>query len=311
MDNYKKKKNVALLSVASNSILIILKLLAGLFIGSISVISEAIHSGVDLIAAIIAFFAVRTANKPPDKGHRFGHGKYENLSGTIEALLIFFAAGWIIYEAIHKLLNPQSMETVGWGVIIMAVSAIVNIIVSHQLFKVGKQTDSLALLADAWHLRTDVYTSGGVAVGLLLYVLGTWLLPTINLRWVDPVVAIMVALLIFKAAYDLTLQSVGGLLDVSLPKEEEAFFIETINSFYPKALSYHNFKTRKGGADRFVEFHLIVEASMSVQDSHDITVDITKTIRDKFPGTTVMIHIEPCEKGCADKCKANCRKQTI
>ncbi|MEI7502523.1 MAG: cation diffusion facilitator family transporter [Paludibacter sp.] len=183
-----------MLSVISNTTLVVFKLIIGIIIGSVSVISEAIHSGVDLVAAIIAYFAVKTANKPPDSKHLYGHGKYENFSGTIEAVLIFVAAGWIIFEAVKKLLHPEPMEEVGWGIIIMIISALVNIFVSNKLFKVGKETDSIALQADAWHLKTDVYTSLGVAVGLsLIYLTGIQIL--------DPIVAILVALMIIRESY--------------------------------------------------------------------------------------------------------------
>jgi cation diffusion facilitator family transporter len=306
MEIEKRKRNVALLSVASNSFLVAFKLIIGLFIGSVSVISEAIHSGVDLVAAIIAFFAVKTAGKPADDRHTFGHGKFENLSGTIEALLIFVAAGWIIYEAINKLLHPSEIEQVGLGIVIMAISAIFNFFVSQRLFKVGKESDSLALLADGWHLRTDVYTSAGVAVGLILYYMSKFLFPQYNFYWIDPVIAILVALLILKAAYQLTVQSTGGLLDEKLPKEEEKKILDIIHSKEPRILSYHNFKTRKAGAERFIEFHLIVDAAMSVKDAHDICDEITDEIKTGLHRSIVMIHTEPCLNACKKKCLANC-----
>jgi cation diffusion facilitator family transporter len=306
MEIEKKKRQVAMLSVTSNSLLVVFKLIIGLAIGSVSVISEAIHSGVDLLASIIAFFAVKTAGKPADDRHTFGHGKFENLSGTIEALLIFVAAGWIIREAISKLLHPHPMQEVGWGILIMAVSSLINFLVSQRLFKTGKESDSLALLADGWHLRTDVYTSAGVAFGLFLYYTGRLIFPQYNLYWVDPVVAMIVALLIVKAAYQLTVQSTGGLLDEKLPKEEEKQILEIIHSKEPRILSYHNFKTRKAGSERFIEFHLIVEPDMSVKDAHDICDAITFDIKALLKRSVVMIHTEPCMHTCKKKCLANC-----
>ena len=144
-----KKTAAAILSVASNSLLIILKVVAGLLIGSVAVLSEAIHSGVDLVAALIALFAVRASGREADERHPFGHGKVENISGTIEALLIFAAAAWIIYEAIRKLIDPQEISMPFWGVGVMLVSALVNLFVSGHLFKVSKETDSVSLKADA------------------------------------------------------------------------------------------------------------------------------------------------------------------
>ena len=215
MDVQKRKTRVALLSVISNTALVLMKLVVGIMINSVSVISEAIHSGMDLVAAIIAWFSVRTSSKPADEDHPFGHGKIENVSGTVEALLIFLAAGWIIYEAIKKFIHPEPIETAFWGVGVMLISAITNIIVSQKLFKVGRETDSVALQADAWHLRTDVYTSLGVMVGLALIWFGHWIFPNYDLNWLDPACAIAVALLIIKASYDLTVQSARDLLDAN------------------------------------------------------------------------------------------------
>jgi cation diffusion facilitator family transporter len=208
-----KKVAAARLSVISNSFLIALKLAVGLTINSVSVISEAIHSGMDLMAALIALFAVSKSDKPPDAEHQYGHGKIENLSGVIEAILIFAAAIWIIREAAVKLTTGVQVETPLWGMGVMCFSAAVNWVVSSLLMKTARETDSIALEADALHLRTDVYTSAGVAVGMLLL----WVT---DIQLFDPLIAIAVALLIIKAAYDLTIKAFFPLLDTSLPQEE-------------------------------------------------------------------------------------------
>ena len=266
----KEKIAVARLSVLSNTALVIAKLVIGIIIGSVSVISEAIHSGVDLLAALIAFFAVKQSDTPADEKHRFGHGKFENLSGTIEAFLIFVAAAWILYEAIHKLIKPAPLEQVGWGVIVMLVSSVVNIIVSEMLFKVGNKTDSIALKADAWHLRTDVYTSAGVMAGLGLIWLGKLIMPGTVIHWLDPVAAILVAVLIIHAAYVLSKNAIADLLDTSLGMEEEEWIIEKIRGMYPEVYGFHNLRTRKSGPKRFIEFHIKVNPEMSVRESHDL-----------------------------------------
>jgi cation diffusion facilitator family transporter len=164
----RRKTRVAWLSVASNTALVAAKVVVGLAIGSVSVLSEAIHSGMDLLAAAIALFAVRRSGVPADSDHQFGHGKAESISCLAEALLIFGAAGWIVYEAVDKLIHPRQIELASLGVAVMLLSSLVNWFVSASLFRVGRETDSQALLADAWHLRTDVYTSAGVMVGLSL-----------------------------------------------------------------------------------------------------------------------------------------------
>jgi cation diffusion facilitator family transporter len=297
---------VALLSVISNSSLVILKLVVGTMIGSVSVISEAIHSGVDLLAAIIALIAVKKSGKPADEDHPFGHGKVENISGTVEALLIFLAAGWIIFEAVKKLRNPQPMDDAWLGVAVMLISVMANIIVSNNLFKVGKETDSIALMADAWHLRTDVYTSLGVFGGLAVIFAGGLILPAVDLRWVDPVAAIAVALLIIRAAYHLTVESARDLVDVGLPPEELDDLRRHISVFAPTIRGFHRLRTRKAGSSRFVEFHIRVDASMSVDESHRIADMMTCSIKQHYPGTTVTIHIEPCNCAMAKDGSCGC-----
>src|SRR5665647_23190 len=197
MFNY-KKVSIARLSIVSNTLLIIIKLAVGLISGSVSIISEAIHSSMDLVAAIIAFLSVRVSDNPPDSRHPYGHGKIENISGVIEALLIFIASIWIIIEAVKKLFGGKiELESIGLGSLVMLISAIVNIIVSRRLYKVARATNSVALEADALHLKTDVYTSMGVAVGLGLIIIT-------GINWLDPLIAMFVALFIIKEAVSYT-----------------------------------------------------------------------------------------------------------
>jgi cation diffusion facilitator family transporter len=306
MSQNRKKSRVAALSVVSNSILVVFKLIVGLLSGAVSILSEAIHSGVDLVAALIAFFAVRASGKPADDKHSFGHGKFENLSAAIEGLLIFLAAGWIIYESIHKLIFPEPVDNLQWGIIVMGISAITNLFISRKLFKVGKETDSAALLADGWHLRTDVWTSAGVAVGLALYMIGRQVMPELNLHWIDPVIAMGVAGLIIKAAWELTSEAVTYLLDASLPEDEDKAIKLIIDQMSPQVMNFHNFKTRKAGSERFVEFHLVVKQDLTVKQAHDICDVITEKIKIQFPKTEVMIHTEPCLSECNGDCRGTC-----
>ncbi len=306
MELANKKTRVAALSVASNSVLILLKVAVGILTGSVAVLSEAIHSAVDLVAAVIALFAVRTSARSPDERHPYGHGKYENLSGTIEALLIFVAAAWIIYEAVQKLISPREMDMPVWGVAVMFVSAVANIFVSRRLFRVGKETDSVALQADAWHLRTDVYTSIGVMIGLLIILIGRGFWPDVNLRWVDPVVAILVALMIMKTAWDLTRESARDLLDVSLPHEDVHWISDFVNGGWPSVRSFHHLQTRKAGPHRFIDFHVVVEESMSVADAHTLADEIVVAIKARVPESRVHIHVEPCDYRCKPACVVGC-----
>lgn len=306
MNPQRQKERVALLSVASNSILVVMKLVIGLMIGSVSILSEAIHSGVDWLAAVIALFSVKTSSLPADSRHPFGHGKIENISGTIEALLIFVAAGWILFEAVKKILHPEPIEDIGWGVGVMLLSACANLVVSEMLFKVGRKTDSIALQADAWHLRTDVFTSAGVMTSLAIIWAGSRIFPGLDLHWLDPAAAVGVALLIIKAAYDLTIQSARDLLDVNLPVEEVDWIRQRILDRKPLVHGFHQLRTRKSGHFRFVEFHLQVDPQMTVLDSHNITEEMSGLIEAQFPQTSVTIHVEPCEGNCVGHCLEGC-----
>ena len=304
-DLQKRKERVAMLSVVSNSFLVLFKVIVGVAIGSVSIISEAIHSGVDLVAAIIAMFSVKTSSVPADDDHPFGHGKIENISGFVEALLIFIAAFWIIFEALKKLFSSHAIEHAGWGVGVMLFSSVVNFIVSQKLFQVGKEADSIALQADAWHLRTDVYTSAGVMVGLGIIWIGHEFFAAHNINWIDPVAAICVAFLIMHAAYELTVHSLRDLIDVKLPPEEENY-IRNIISDNKRICGFHQLRTRKAGHVRFVEFHIKVDPQMSVFESHSITKILKRNIREKFTDCVITIHIEPCDGECTDVCEAGC-----
>jgi cation diffusion facilitator family transporter len=301
-----RKKNAAWLSVIANASLTTLKLIIGLVSGSMAIISEAFHSGVDLLAAIIALLAVKISDKPSDHEHPFGHGKFENLSGTIEAFLIFVAAGWIIYESVVKLTKPGPLDNLGWGIAIMLVSTVVNIFLTRTIMKTGKETDSMALIADAWHQLTDVWTSFGVFICLLLIWGGEKIFVGTHFHWLDPLAAILVAILIIHAAYKLSIQSSRDLIDTCLPEEEETWIRSQIESFRPAVYGFHRLLTRKSGATRFVEFHLLVNAKMSVEESHRITDEISDKIERHFAGTNVNIHIEPCDGICAPSCSSDC-----
>jgi len=210
---FRTRTGAAGLSIISNSLLILLKMAAGILSGSISIISEAIHSGIDLIAAGIAFFSLRIAGKPADREHPFGHGKIENVSGTIEAALIFVAAAFIGYEVVTRIIERAELEYLTLGIAVMAASVVVNVVVSRHLLQVARESDSLALEADARHLTADVYTSLGVLVALVV-------VRITGLNVLDPIIALLVVLFILRTAYDVLKRSFGGLVDVKLPEEE-------------------------------------------------------------------------------------------
>lgn len=295
--------SVARLSIYSNTLLLLIKLAAGFFMGSISVLSEALHSGIDLLAAVIANYSISKAGKPADNEHKFGHGKFENMSGTIEAILIFIAAIIILFESGKKLLVGNKVEFIETGIIVMGISAAVNIIVSKKIMKVAKEVESIALEADAYHLTTDVYTTIGVFIGLILIKL------TGNPIF-DPIMAIVVALIIIKASYDLTKRSISGLMDVKLSDKEEGIIKSIIAEH--STIGYHNLRTRMSGAERFVDLHLIVPKDQNITVAHKFCDHIEEDIKEKIPNLSITIHIEPCEIDCdtCDKIKS-CKSDKI
>jgi cation diffusion facilitator family transporter len=301
-----RKENVATLSVVSNSVLVVFKTIVGILIGSVSIISEAIHSGMDLLAAVIAMFSVKKSSIPADDVHPFGHGKVESISGLVEAVLIFVAAFWIIFAATKKILTYRAVESPGWGVVVMLASTGINFFVSQRLFKVGKEAESIALQADAWHLRTDVYTSAGVMVSLAIIWIAHFFFPEPNIHWLDPAAAICVAMFILKTAYNLTSQALRDLMDTKLPAEEEAMIRDVIASHKPAVHGYHQLRTRRAGNVRFVEFHIKLDPQMTVEASHNITRKMKQSIREKFSECVITIHIEPCDGNCTDVCVAGC-----
>ena len=282
---YKQEKTkVAQLSILSNTSLIIMKIIVGVFTGSVSIISEAIHSLMDLLAAIIAFFSVKISGNPPDSRHPYGHGKVENVSGVIEALLIFAAAFWIIYEAVHKLVHPSNTITaIEWGALVMLISAGINTVVSRKIYKVAKKTDSIALEADALHLKADVYTSLGVALALFLIWITGW-------HILDPIVAILVAIFILKEAFILLKKASMPMFDEAWNKDELDLLTIELDAMQ---LSYHDVKTRKAGSYRFLEFHLNVDPTITVLKSHNLCDEIENKLKDIFPDVTITIHVEP------------------
>lgn len=278
----------AWLSIVSNLILTVGKLIIGMAIQSVSVISEAIHSGVDLLASFVALFAVKSSSKPPDHQHPYGHGKIENVSGTIEALLIFLAAVLIIKEAISKIIHPQEFAELGWGIAVMGVSALVNLIVALYEIRVGRSNGSVALEADGMHHMTDVYTSLGVFAGLIL-------IQITQVKLVDPITAILVACLILKAAWDLTVKAFAPLMDTSMDRESIMLLETILAEYHHSYFEYHELRTRKAGRESYIDLHLVVHPAFTIQEAHELCDAIEGRIEEAIVHSHVMIHVEPAE----------------
>ncbi|WP_125153263.1 cation diffusion facilitator family transporter [Clostridium rectalis] len=281
-----KRVKVAFLSIISNSLLIIFKIIAGILSGSVSIISEAIHSGMDLIASLIAFLSVRYSTKPADEKHPYGHGKIENLSGLVEGFLIFIAAVMIMIEALKKLFKPIEIEQETIAITVMIVAALVNYFVSRILYRVAKEEDSMALEADALHLKTDIYTSLGVALGIFL-------IKITGLNILDSIVAIFVALLIIKEAWGLSKNAFHYIIDVRLSEEEEEEIEKIIKEHNSKFIDYHKLKTRKSGNMKHVDFHITVNKNLTVEETHNIIASLKRDINEKLKNTRVNIHVDP------------------
>ncbi len=273
------------LSIFSNTVLILFKIVIGLYTGSVSIISEAIHSSTDLLAAVIAFVAIRTAARPADANHPYGHGKAESVAAAVEALLIFVAAGLIIYEAVGRLLRGAAVENLGWGIAVMFLSSAVNWAVSEHLFRVARRTESPAIAADAWHLRTDLYTAFGVGVGLLVVRLT-------GIMAFDPLIAIAVAFFILKAAWDIVRGAMADLLDESLPESEEAKIRQVLEANQGSYSRVRVMRTRRGGGSRRIYIALEFPPSVSMADAHTITENLEGQIRQLFPAANVIVEAE-------------------
>lgn len=287
------KKNAALLSICSNSFLVVIKFIIGFFTASISIISEAVHSLTDLVAAAIAYIAVKIADKPADESHPYGHEKVENISGVIEAILILFAAGCIIYEAVKKILHNEPVTDLLLGVIVMFISGTLNFFVSRHLYKVAKAQDSVAIEADALHLKVDVYTSFGVGLGLLIIYILKEITGLAVFYYLDPVVAIIVAVFILKEAYEMLMKAFRPLIDEKISNDELSAIQEIVSNYNRYNMGIHEIRTRKAGKIKHIDFHLTLPENLTLKQAHDICDDLEKIIENRIRNTKILIHVEP------------------
>jgi cation diffusion facilitator family transporter len=282
------KVRTAALSVISNATLILLKLFAGTITGSVAILTEAVHSSIDLVASIVAFFSVRKADEPADESHRYGHEKIENLAAAIEGILILVGSAAIAFEAIRHLINHGRVQTVGVGIAVIGVSLAVNVTVSVRLARAAKRTGSPALAGDAAHLGTDALTSAAVLVGLVL-------VQVTGAEWIDPVVALAVAVVVVTTGVRLLTQSSRVLVDESLPPSEIEAIREALEAVSASGVvGYHELRTRRAGSRRYVDLHVQFKAGTSLEDAHRVAHELQDLIGDHLAGSTdVLIHLEP------------------
>lgn len=278
----------AWLSIVAALANIFLKTIAYFLTGSVGLLSDAAESLVNLVGAIVALIMLTIAARPPDESHAHGHSKAEYFSSGIEGVLILIAAASIAYAAIKRLLNPQPLEAVGIGLVVAAAAAAINFFVARVLLRAGKQHDSITLEADGKHLMTDVWTSVGVIAGVALVELTGWL-P------LDPIIALVVAVNIVWTAIGLLRRSVAGLMDASLPADEQAVVLKVLDQYKSQGVDYHALRTRQAAAQRFISFHILVPGSWTVQHGHELLEQIENEIRRELPGAQITTHLEPLE----------------
>lgn len=281
------KSGAAALSIASNSILIALKLAAGAITGSIAIITEAIHSLIDLVASVIAFISVRKADEPADEEHPYGHEKVENLAANIEGILILVGAAVIFYEATHRLVAGASVESLGIGIAVMAFSVVANLVVSANLYRQARIHESPALEGDAAHLRTDAMTSAGVLVGLAL-------VEITGADAFDSITALLVAGAIVWAGIKIIRRSSGVLVDEVLPDAEMNRIEEAIAAARtPEVAGYHKLRGRRAGRRRHIDFHVQYRSGTSLERAHELAHEMRASIEAEIPQAEVLIHVEP------------------
>jgi cation diffusion facilitator family transporter len=279
----------AWLSVAAALMTIGLKAGAYLLTGSVGLLSDALESLVNLVAAIVALMVLTVAARPPDEDHAYGHDKAEYFSSGVEGALILVAAASIAYAAVGRLRNPAPIDDVGLGLAISVAASLINLVVARVLLKAGRHYHSITLEADAHHLMTDVWTSVGVVLGVGLVALTGW-------ERLDPVIALIVAANIVWSGARILRQSILGLLDTALPAGERALVVAVLERFREEqGVQFHALRTRQAAARRFVSMHVLVPGDWSVQHGHLLLEQIEREVRVALPNATVFTHLEPIE----------------
>jgi len=293
------KSGAVKLSIIVVIVLVALKVVVGAITGSLSILAQVVDSFLDLFAVIVTLLAIRIAARPADEEHPFGHGKAENMAAIAQAILIFLAGGSIIYAAVRRIQTGATLELTEAGIAVMVVSIIASIFLSRHLLKVSRLTDSLALQANAHNIAADVYSAAAVLVGLLV-------VRFTGLSIIDPILALLVAVFIFKVAYDVLRNSFGGLVDVKLPEAEETTVRSAImEHFGGEVVDFHALRTRKAGSQRYIDLHLVVPKDTSLNEAHRMCDHLEQDIESKLGTASIVIHVEPCDGNC-EWCSFTC-----
>jgi cation diffusion facilitator family transporter len=275
-----------LLSVGAAIATIVLKVTAAGITGSVGLLSDAMESAVNLVAALVGLWALHLAGQPPDPVHQFGHGKAEYLSAAVEGGMVFVAAAVIIWTSIRRLIDPAPLDQPGIGVAISSVAALINLAVGMALLRAGRRHRSLTLVADGKHLLTDVVTSAGVLVGVALVAIFGW-------ERLDPIVALVVGVNILFTGYGLLRRSVSGILDAALPSEDIAAIESILDRYRQEGIDFHALRTRESGRQQFVYVHVLVPDEWTVKRSHDVVEHFEADLATVLPGVVTFAHVEP------------------
>lgn len=291
----KEKTSAALSSVIAAVGLTTFKIIVGVATNSLGILAEAAHSGLDLMAAVMTFFAVRVADKPADKQHPFGHGKVENISALFETLLLLATSGWIIYEALHRLAAPEThVEISIWSFIVMGTSIVIDVTRSRMLYAAAKKHNSQALEADALHFSTDIWSSSVVILGLVLVMVARWFPSLVILEKGDAVAALVVAVIVIFVSAELGMRSIQALLDAAPKNGERNRIIQEVGKMEGVA-DVHAVRIRSSGAGWFVDMHVTMNGRMSLKKSHALTEQIEEKVQEILPGADTTVHVEPLE----------------
>ncbi len=303
----KEKRSVAFLSVLAAVGLTTFKLIVGLLTNSLGILAEAAHSGLDLVAAAMTYFAVRVSDKPADRTHQYGHGKIENLSALFETLLLLATSGWIIYEAIDRLFfHPARVEASVWAFVVMGISIIIDINRSKMLYKAARKYNSQALEADALHFRTDIWSSSVVIVGLIGVTVARFLPGLDWMHAADSLAALVVALIVIYVSGELGWRTVSALLD-SAP-QGMAEKIEQAAAAVPGVVNAHAVRIRPSGAHWFVDMHVTMDGNATLNDAHAATEKIEAAVQEFVTLADVTVHVEPVDHVPSPKSKGAPKK---
>lgn len=279
------KRRAATLSLVYNLLAAGVKLVAALVTGSVSLLSEALHSATDVVASFFAYLGVRIGAAPPDEQHPYGHGKVETLAGLGESVLLLLIIGYLLFEGVRRLIVGSELEQLEWGVGVMALSAATSLLVGQFVWRTGKRTRSLALMSNGQHLMIDFWTSLGVLVALGIIYFTGWV-------FIDALLAMGIALWLMRGAWQLASRAFHELIDQCLPPEELAQ-IDAILRSEPSLLNYHDLRTRRAGATRYIEVHIVLPNDWSLQQAHDVADALERRIEQALPPAEVTIHVDP------------------